>query len=139
MVKYDIFEKLGPIIGVTEEYNRPETYAKMLQYVGLKAHHEESYQKFQEFLVLIKKWGTHYQTVNNVRQKYNAKEYRLPKKFTATIPGVEIYTKYKDIQPVASSTTAKPSPVATVDLPVLVVAAEVETKAEEKVLVESID
>ena len=139
MVKYDIFEKLGPIIGVTEEYNRPETYAKMLQYVGLKAHHEESYQKFQEFLVLIKKWGTHYQTVNNVRQKYNAKEYRLPKKFTATIPGVEIYTKYKDIHPVVSATTAKPSPVATVDLPVLVVAAEVETKAEEKVLVESID
>jgi hypothetical protein len=36
MVKYDVFEKLGPIIGVSDEYNRPETYAKILQYIGLK-------------------------------------------------------------------------------------------------------
>jgi hypothetical protein len=128
MVKYDIFEKLGPIIGVLEEHNRPETYAKMLQYVGLKAHHEESYQKFQDFLLLIKKWGTHYQTVINVRQKYNAKEYRLSKSFTATIPGIELYKKYKEIQPVVSAAAPKPSPVATVDLPTLVVAAKVEVK-----------
>jgi hypothetical protein len=128
MVKYDIFEKLGPIIGVDEEHNRPETYAKMLQYVGLKTHHEESYQKFQDFLLLIKKWGTHYQTVSNVRQKYNAKEYRLSKGFTATIPGIELYKKYKDMQPVASAVTAKPSPVKTVDLPTLAVAAETEVE-----------
>jgi hypothetical protein len=126
MTKYDIFEKLGPIIGVAEEHNRPETYAKMLQYVGLKAHHEESYQKFQDFLLLIKKWGVHYQTVSNVRQKYSAKEYRLSKGFTATIPGLELYKKYKDLKPVAT----KPSPVTTVDLPTLVVVAEVETDVE---------
>jgi hypothetical protein len=126
MTKYDIFEKLGPIIGVAEEHNRPETYAKMLQYVGLKAHHEESYQKFQDFLLLIKKWGIHYQTVSNVRQKYSAKEYRLSKGFTATIPGLELYKKYKDLKPVAT----KPSPVTTVDLPTLVVAAAVETEVE---------
>jgi hypothetical protein len=135
MVKYDIFEKLGPIIGVTEEHNRPETYAKMLQYVGLKSHHEESYQKFQDFLLLIKKWGTHYETVSNVRQKYNAKEYRLPKGFTAAIPGIELYKKYKDIKPVASEATAKPSP-AKAELPTLVVVAAVEPEvAAEDVLV----
>jgi hypothetical protein len=130
MVKYDIFEKLGPIIGVTEEHNRPETYAKMLQYVGLKAHHEESYQKFQDFLLLIKKWGTHYQTVINVRQKYNAKEYRLSKSFTATIPGIELYKKYKDILPATGVVAAKPLPVRTVDLPTLVVVTAAEKEVE---------
>ena len=29
MVKYNVFEKLGPIVGVEDKYNRPETYAKM--------------------------------------------------------------------------------------------------------------
>jgi hypothetical protein len=32
MTKYDIFEKLGPIVGIVDRYNRPETYSKMLQY-----------------------------------------------------------------------------------------------------------
>lgn len=139
MLKYDIFEKLGPIIGVSEEHNRPETYAKMLQYVGLKAHHEESYQKFQDFLILIKRWGTHYQTVRNVRQKYDPKEYRLSKGFTATIPGLELYKKYKDILPATAAVATKPSPVTTVDLPTLVVTApsepEIEVEADD-VLVE---
>jgi hypothetical protein len=109
MVKYDIFEKLGPIIGISDEYNRPETYAKMLQYMGLKAQHQVSYGKFNEFLVLIKKMGVHYQTVVNVRQKYDAGEYRLPKKFTAQIPSTELYHKYKDSLPLIDSTTPKTS------------------------------
>jgi hypothetical protein len=96
MTKYDVFEKLGPIIGITGEYNRPETYSKMLQYIGLKAGHEASYGKFQEFLLLIKEWGIHYTTIVNVRQKYNPKEFRLSKNFTGTVPGEELYKKYKD-------------------------------------------
>jgi hypothetical protein len=96
MVKYDIFEKLGPIIGIPEQYNRPETYSKILQYIGLKNGHEASYAKFQDFLLLIQEWGIQYKTIDNVRQKYNAKEFRLPKNFTATIPGEELYKKYKD-------------------------------------------
>ncbi len=26
--QFDAFEKIGPIVGVTPEYNRPETYSK---------------------------------------------------------------------------------------------------------------
>jgi hypothetical protein len=96
MVKYDVFEKLGPIIGVSDEYSRPETYAKMLQYIGLRDKYEISYQKFQEFLGLMKKWETHYRTVINVREKYNHQEYRLSKNFTDAIPATELYQKYKD-------------------------------------------
>ena len=105
MVKYDVFEKLGPILGVTDEYNRPETYAKMLQYLGLKAKYEVSYRKFTEFLLLIKKWEIHYKTVVNIRQKYNSQEYRLTKNFTATIPAIELYQKYKDSLPLVDSTS----------------------------------
>ncbi len=96
MVKYDIFEKLGPIIGVSEEYNRPETYSKMLQYIGLKSRHEDSYQKFREFLAILQPWEIQHKTVMNVRQKYSSKEHRLPKDFTAELPGSALFNKYKD-------------------------------------------
>lgn len=96
MVKYDIFEKLGPIIGIADNYNRPETYSKMLQYIGLKASYEASYGKFQELLLLIKEWGIHHQTIVNIRAKYNPKEFRISKNFTVTAPGEELYKKYKD-------------------------------------------
>ena len=96
MVKYDVFEKLGPIVGIDEQYNRPETYSKMLQYIGLKSRHESSYQKFQEFLLLLKQWEIHYQSVLNVRAKYSKQEYRLPKEFHDEVPGLKIYQKYKD-------------------------------------------
>ncbi len=116
MEKYDVFEKLGPIIGVAEENNRPETYAKMLQYIGLKDRHEVAYEKFQELLKLMKKWGVYHQTVMNVRQKYNSTEYRLPKNFTVPMPAIELYNKYKDSlsmiadKPPASSTPAISTP-----------------------------
>ena len=96
MVKYNVFEKLGPIVGVEDKYNRPETYAKMLQYIGLKSRHETSYQKFQEFLLILKRWDVHYQSIVNLRQKYTAQEYRLPKEFNTQIPGLALYEKYKD-------------------------------------------
>jgi hypothetical protein len=96
MVKYDVFEKVGPIVGIAEEYNRPETYSKMLQYIGLKSRHETSYQKFQEFLLLLKQWEIHYKSIGNVREKYTPQEYRLPKEFTAQVPGLALYQKYKD-------------------------------------------
>lgn len=96
MVKYDVFEKLGPIIGIQDKYNRPETYSKMLQYIGLKSRHGSTNQKFQEFLSTLKKWELHYKIINNIRQKYPAKDYQLPKEFTTEMPAVAIYHKYKD-------------------------------------------
>ncbi len=108
MVKYEVFEKLGPIVGVAEEHNRPETYSKMLQYIGLKSRHEGSYEKFQEFLITLKQWEISYKTVCNVREKYDAKEYRLPKDFTAEVPGAALYRKYKDSFHLITSATLTP-------------------------------
>jgi hypothetical protein len=114
MVKYDVFEKLGPIVGIEEQYNRQETYAKMLQYIGLKSRHEAAYEKFQEFLLLIKQWEIHYQSIVNVRQKYVSTEYRLPKDFITEVPGFALYQKYKAsfylITPATPSITAQVTP-----------------------------
>jgi hypothetical protein len=126
MVKYDVFEKLGPIIGVSDEYNRPETYAKMLQYIGLKDKHEDAYQKFQEFLLLMKKWETYCKTVANVRQKYDPQQYRLPKSFSTVIPATELYEKYQDSLPLTSLVPAKSTPTAPVAPTVVVQAKETE-------------
>ncbi|WP_310424251.1 hypothetical protein [Chamaesiphon sp. VAR_48_metabat_135_sub] len=134
MVKYDVFEKLGPIIGIEEQYNRPETYSKMLQYIGLKSRHETAYQKFQDFLLLLKQWEIQYKTILNVRQKYTEKDYQLPKEFSAEVPGFALYQKYKDsfhlitaVTPptVATKQVATPAP----EFPILV--KEVATPAPE--------
>jgi hypothetical protein len=143
MVKYDVFEKLGPIVGIDEKFNRPETYSKMLQYIGLKSRHETSYQKFQEFLLLLKQWEVQYNSILNVRQKYNAKEYHLPPEFSQEIPGLTIYQKYKDsfhlisvepptpIVPAQVQAVAAPAvvstPVETIEESVSVVSTPVET------------
>jgi hypothetical protein len=116
MVKYDVFEKLGPIVGIEEQYNRPETYSKMLQYIGLKSRHESSYQKFQEFLLLLKEWEIHYRSVVNVRNKYSEHDYHIPKEFTAEVPGFELYQKYKDSFHLITSVT--PPTIATAPDPV---------------------
>ena len=126
MVKYDVFEKLGPIIGVPDEYNRPETYAKILQYIGLKDKHEDAYQKFQAFLLLMKKWETYCKTVANVRQKYDPQQYRLPKSFTTVIPATDLYEKYKDSLPLTTSLPSKSTPTTEVDPIVVVQAVEAE-------------
>ncbi len=128
MVKYDVFEKLGPIIGVSDEYNRPETYAKILQYIGLKDKHEDAYQKFQSFLLLMKKWETYCKTVANVRQKYDPQQYRLPKSFSTVIPATDLYEKYKDSLPLTTSVPSKSTPMNKVVPTVVVQAEETETE-----------
>ncbi len=140
MVKYDVFEKLGPIVGIDEQFNRPETYSKMLQYIGLKSRHETSYQKFQEFLLLLKKWEVQYNSIVNVRQKYNSKEYHLPPEFSQEVPGLAIYQKYKEsfhLISAAPPTPATPVQVAVAPAPLAtseplesVVSTPVETMAE---------
>lgn len=115
MVKYDVFEKLGPIVGIAEQHNRPETYSKMLQYIGLKSRHEVSYQKFQDFLLLIKQWEIHYNTIVNVRNKYSEKDYQLPKEFNSEPPGFGLYQKYKDSFHLIAAPTIPPATTAKVE------------------------
>lgn len=92
---YEIFEKLGPIIGVTESESSPETYANILQHIGLISRHEKSYEKFQQLLETLRKWQKSYKTISMIRQEYQSSEYRIPEEFSQDIPGINIYKKYE--------------------------------------------
>ena len=91
---YEVFEKLGPIIGVSESESSPETYANVLQHIGLISRHEKAYEKFQQLLESLKKWQQPYKNIEMIRQEYQASEYRLPQEFLQEIPGLNIYKKY---------------------------------------------
>ena len=93
--EYEAFEKLSPIIGISESENNPETYSKILQYLGLISRHDKSYDKFKQLMNALQKWQNPYKTIEMIRKEYKASEYRLPKEFSEQIPGLSIYKKYE--------------------------------------------
>jgi hypothetical protein len=95
--KEDLFAKFGKIVGVEEEHNKPETYTKMIQYMCLQTRHEAAYTQFSSALNIMKNWKESAKNVQDVRDKYDPKEYAMPKEFTAEIPGMSFYNKYKKI------------------------------------------
>lgn len=95
-VNYEVFEKLGQIIGVPRSKSEPNTYGKIIQYIGLTYKYQTSYSKFQELVVLLSEWQKHYQSVIGVRQEYPVGEYKQPKDFAQEIPGMNLYLKYKN-------------------------------------------
>ncbi len=91
----NVFEKLAPIIGIAEEDNSPETYAKMMQYMGLISRHEAAYGEFSKLIKLLKEWHKPYKSLVTIRETYPAEKYRLPPEFSKDIPGVTIFKKYE--------------------------------------------
>ncbi len=90
------FAKSGQIIGIADRDDRAETYTKILQYMGLKSRHEDTYTSFQSLLSLLKQSDAHYKTIANIRAKYPPQAYQLPTEFTAELPGFALYQKYAD-------------------------------------------
>lgn len=95
MVNFSVFEKLRLIIGVSERQHKPETYARMIQYIALSYRHGLSYLKFDELVKVMRQWVRPYNAIVGIRNEHSPKEFRIPKEFTEPIPGVEIYFKYK--------------------------------------------
>ena len=94
--KYEMFEKLAPIIGVPQEEESPETFAKMMQYMGLANRYSKAYQEFALLLKTLKKWEKPYKSVKLIREQYNSDEYRVPPQFSTELPGVALYEKYQN-------------------------------------------
>jgi serine/threonine protein kinase len=93
--EYNVFEKLGRIIGVPEHKSSPETYAKLLQYLALSEKYQTAYPKFQQLVALLEQWPPHRDTILAIRDQYGS-PYKRPKTFQQTIPGIELYDKYKN-------------------------------------------
>lgn len=93
--KYEVFEKLKNIIGVADNKNKPETYARMMQYIALTYRHDKSYAQFAELLQVMRQWYLPYRAILDIRQRYPRSSFKLPKQFSEDIPGVAIYDKYR--------------------------------------------
>ena len=96
---YDAFEKLAPILDISESEVSPNIYARMLQYIGLENRHGKSYLQFKQLVELLKKWEKPYKTINMVRKEYTSGKYQIPSEFEQPIPGVDVYQKYAEYLP----------------------------------------
>jgi hypothetical protein len=107
--KYDVFDKLKKIIGISDKKHTPDTYARMLQVIALSYRHQNSYPVFAELLQVIRKWYLPYRAIVGIREEYPATGYKQPLSFTEPLLGIAIYEKYK------SALTDKKTGVAYVD------------------------
>lgn len=92
--KSNAFEKIGAVLDLREEANSPDTHRKVLQFIGLKKRYQASYAKFQDLLATVKEFHRYYQSITAIREKYPAKNYRVPIDFTVELPGLKLYKKY---------------------------------------------
>jgi hypothetical protein len=93
--KYEVFQKLKKIIGVSEQQSNPETYARMIQYITLSYKHKTLYAKFAELLQVLRQWIKPYFAIIAIRQDNPPEQYIQPKTFREPIPGEGTYEKYK--------------------------------------------
>lgn len=96
---YESFEKLGPIIGISEAESTPQAYARILQVIGLTNRHGKAYLEFKQLVELLKKWEKPYKNIMLVRKEYTEEKYSIPPEFKADIPGISTYQKYAEYLP----------------------------------------
>ena len=96
---YESFEKLGPILGISQAESTPQAYAKILQVIGLTNRHGKAYLEFGQLVELLKKWENPYRAIALVREEYTADKYTIPSEFKEDIPGIRVYQKYAEYLP----------------------------------------
>ncbi|MGK7946226.1 MAG: hypothetical protein AB4058_17330 [Microcystaceae cyanobacterium] len=94
-VNYPIFIKLRRIIGLSPVQSTPETYTKILNYIGLSYRHALSYHQFDQLLQVMRQWVKPYYVVDGIRKEHPPRDYTQPKEFAEQIPGLALYMKYK--------------------------------------------
>jgi len=95
MANFDAFEKLQKIINVSRDKNNPDTYARMVQVIGLFYRYGLSFMQFEELLGILKRWYRPYQTLIGIREMYPPHKYKQPPAFQEVIAGEAVYLKYK--------------------------------------------
>ena len=96
---YESFEKLGPILGVSEVESTPKAYARILQVIGLTNRHGKAYLEFKQLVELLKKWEQPYKKIEMIRQEYTGNKYSIPSEFKQDISGLSTYKKYAEYLP----------------------------------------
>jgi hypothetical protein len=93
--KADTFEKLSKILGIENNNNFAEEYSKLLRYIGLKKRHGDSYAKFQALLMVLGQVQPLYQSLTEIRSRYDGAIHQIPQEFKQELPGLAMYDRYK--------------------------------------------
>ena len=96
---YESFEKLSPILSISEAENSPATYARIIQVIGLENRHGKSFLQFKQLVEELKKWEKPYKSISMVRNEYTDDKYQIPSEFKEDIPGITVYQKYAKYLP----------------------------------------
>jgi L-rhamnose mutarotase len=88
-------DKLFTSISFPKYENSSIVYAQIIQYLALSFRYEHITFRFEQFLEMLNKWFQHYQEIINIKEQYPSSKYHLPYNFSAKIPGLSIYLKYK--------------------------------------------
>ncbi|MFM7381519.1 MAG: hypothetical protein ACKO1W_00435 [Microcystaceae cyanobacterium] len=96
MEYYDDFEVMGEMIGLPEDRRSPDTYGRMIQYLGLSYRYQDAYPKYQILLQKLQQWYKPYQTVSQIRRAHPPEQYRQPEEFSRSIPGLTLFLKYRN-------------------------------------------
>lgn len=95
-VNAEMFLKLGEIIQIPKEKNKPDTYAQILQYIALRNRHQNSFAQFQSLVKLLQDWKQFYDPIVTIQQQYPPDKYTQPSLFKQEVPGFNLYEKYKE-------------------------------------------
>lgn len=93
---YEVFEKMGQVIGLPAHLHNTQSYGILLQYVALSEKYKQAYPQFQQLVVLLEQWYESYLAIRELKAEYVNRKYRYPKIFKQTTPGIGLYRKYKD-------------------------------------------
>ena len=91
-----LFYQIVRVIGIPREQNTVEIQAKIFEYIFLAHKYQILDSRFQQFMVVLRVWESHYQEVESIREEYNSHQYQQPKDFLEEIPGLELYNKYRN-------------------------------------------
>jgi len=70
MANYDDFEAIAEIIGLTEKQRSPDTYARMIQYIALIYRYQDSFNKFQQLIQVMRQWYKPYRVIQEIRREH---------------------------------------------------------------------
>lgn len=96
---YENFEKLAPILGISQEQDTAKGYARVLQILGLMNRHGKSYIEFENLVEQLKRWEKPYKHISMVRKEYTAAQFTIPPEFKEDIPAINVYRQYAEYLP----------------------------------------
>lgn len=90
------FDKFALVVNLSKQLQNCKNYGLMLEYLAYKQKYQEIFPKFRQLQSLLQEWQRLTEPLEEIRRKYNDKNYKKVKEFSSKIPGSTIYKKYQE-------------------------------------------